>query len=272
MYARRFLLSIGMMLMCLGGRVEIATAQTPAPAPSCERPSVDARTVSAARPVTPPIAAQQHIAGEVIVQITLDENSKIVSAVIVKSPSSLLNNAALQAARESTFATAIRNCVPVGGSYNFVVFFGDPNAPRPGPPATMIAYFSGAWNCATADGSPSFLLFGLDATKSVLIETDASGNANGDLFTTSVYYSRIGNELHATRPSRPLAYGVSSGWSGNRLVFHYTSVPDPSAAETVTYDRIDADAFVRTSATPAVGAAVDPSVEHCQRIAPLAPR
>jgi len=99
---------------------------TPVPTPTpiaCAVPNADARTISAAEPETPAIAQQQGITGEVVVQVSLDENSHLVSASVVKSPSALLNKAAIDAAKQSTFKTRIANCKPVADTYNFIVDF-----------------------------------------------------------------------------------------------------------------------------------------------------
>jgi TonB family protein len=84
---------------------------------------VPATTINAAEPETPQIAQQQGITGVVIVQVSLDENSKLVSAQVVKTPSAILNNAALAAARQSTFKTRVANCKPVADTYLFQVEF-----------------------------------------------------------------------------------------------------------------------------------------------------
>jgi hypothetical protein len=55
--------------------------------------------------------------------VTLDENSKIVDAKVIRTPSSLLNKAALDATRQSVFKTRIANCKPVAESYNYIVEF-----------------------------------------------------------------------------------------------------------------------------------------------------
>jgi TonB family protein len=254
------------LLLCIGGRADRATAQSPSPAASCDRRFVDARTLKAARPIPPPLAVAHHIGGEVVVQITLDENSKIVAASIVRSPSALLNQAAVEAARGSTFATRIQNCVPVGGTYNFIVEFDDPNLAHPMPPVTMVTYFSGAWNCATADGSPSFRLFGINPSQRSLIETHTFRNATGEVLTTTVAYVQAGNELHATRGEAPDPFpGISTGWSGDRLTFRFAPGP-PVVPESVTYERTKPDAFVRTEI---VGPPGETSVEQCERIAPV---
>jgi outer membrane biosynthesis protein TonB len=106
----------------------VATPAPPTPSPTptpptCAVPNADARTISAAQPDTPAIAQQQGITGDVYVLVTLDENSKLVAEKVTKSPSSLLNAAALAAARQSTFKTRIVDCKPVADSYNFIVEF-----------------------------------------------------------------------------------------------------------------------------------------------------
>jgi TonB family protein len=99
---------------------------TPVPTPTplaCAVPNADARTLNAAQPETPPLAQQQGITGEVVVTVTLDADSHLTNAAIARSPSPLLNNAALQAARQSSFKTRIVACKPVADTYNFIVDF-----------------------------------------------------------------------------------------------------------------------------------------------------
>ena len=55
--------------------------------------------------------------------MSLDENSKLVSATIRKSPSAILNNAAINAAKASKYQTRIEDCKPVADSYRFLVEF-----------------------------------------------------------------------------------------------------------------------------------------------------
>ena len=103
-----------------------APPPTPQPTPTplaCAVPNADARTVNAAQPETPALAQQQGITGEVAVLVTLDENSRLVDAKVSRSPSPLLNQAALQAARQSSFKTRVVACKPVADSYNFIVDF-----------------------------------------------------------------------------------------------------------------------------------------------------
>ncbi|MGD0052624.1 MAG: energy transducer TonB [Vulcanimicrobiaceae bacterium] len=108
-----------------------AVAATPAPATpvptptplACARPNVPAGTVHTVEPDTPAMAQQQGISGTVQVQVSLDEHSKIIGLKIYSSPSSLLNPAALAAARQSTFQTEIKDCKPIAEDYLFSVEF-----------------------------------------------------------------------------------------------------------------------------------------------------
>jgi protein TonB len=112
-----------------------APPATPAPAPptatpkptptplACARPNVPATTIHAIEPDTPPMAAQQGISGVVQVKVALDENSHILGTSIYQSPSAILNSAALNAARNSTFQTEVRDCKPIAASYLFSVEF-----------------------------------------------------------------------------------------------------------------------------------------------------
>lgn len=100
---------------------------TPAPTPTplaCANPNVPAKTVNAVQAETPTLAQQQGISGEVTVLVSLDENSKLSTPPTVqKSPSVLLNKAAIDAARQSTYQTEIRNCKPIAATYRFIVEF-----------------------------------------------------------------------------------------------------------------------------------------------------
>ncbi len=91
--------------------------------PACAQPNVAAATVEPAVPETPPIAAQQGISGDVTVLVSLDEHSRVTGAHVISSPSSLLDDAALRAARDSTFRTEIRDCRPIAADYAFIVEF-----------------------------------------------------------------------------------------------------------------------------------------------------
>ena len=92
-------------------------------APPCDHPFEAARVVHAAEPDTPPMAQQQGILGEVRVGVALDAAGQVVTAAIRRSPSAILNNPALYAARRSTYQPAVVNCRAVPSAYEFVVSF-----------------------------------------------------------------------------------------------------------------------------------------------------
>jgi len=95
---------------------------TPTPL-SCLRPNVAATTLRTVSPETPAMAQQQGIAGVVQVVVSLDAQSRVVGTRIQSSPSALLNQAALGAARGSQFRTEVKNCEPVAADYIFSVDF-----------------------------------------------------------------------------------------------------------------------------------------------------
>jgi TonB family protein len=83
--------------------------------PSCNTPDRAAQVVNQVQPVTPPLAQQQGIGGDVVVRVTVDGSGAVVSTLVESSPSSVLNAAAQDAARRSTYQPGLLNCVP-GGS------------------------------------------------------------------------------------------------------------------------------------------------------------
>lgn len=105
-----------------------ATAAPPPPPPTptpkaCARPNIPPSTLRAVEPDMPAMAQQQGITGDVTVDVSLDEASHITGATVESSPSKILNNAALSAARQSTFQTEIKDCKPIAATYRFVVTF-----------------------------------------------------------------------------------------------------------------------------------------------------
>jgi TonB family protein len=93
------------------------------PGPYADHPNQPPRTIKAVEPDTPALAQQQGIGGLVQVEVTLDENGKVVNAVVLSSPSQVLNDAALIAARNSIFRPEIKNGRPIPGKYVFSVEF-----------------------------------------------------------------------------------------------------------------------------------------------------
>ena len=105
-------------------------ASTPAPTPvphastlACTRPDIPAATLRAAEPELPALAQQQGIHGEVDVVVWLDAASRVVEATVESSPSRVLVEPALAAARASVFRTETHNCAPIPARYLFRVDF-----------------------------------------------------------------------------------------------------------------------------------------------------
>jgi protein TonB len=95
----------------------------PTPRPQCAVPNKDATTTNPVQPDTPEMAKEQGITGTVEVEVDLDAAGKVLSAAVIKTPSSMLNAAALTAAKQSSYAPAVADCKPVPGQYKFVVEF-----------------------------------------------------------------------------------------------------------------------------------------------------
>lgn len=93
---------------------------TPA-APSCADPNADATVTNVATPDYPDSARDLQLGNvSVLVKVTLDARGALVGATIAQSSGNLaVDDAALRAARQSTYAPRIVNCVPSAGSYIF---------------------------------------------------------------------------------------------------------------------------------------------------------
>jgi TonB family protein len=99
-----------------------AYAATPVAAGDvCAQP---ATTIKSAPVEMPLFAGLYHLTGITDVQVDLDRDGNVLGTWVRKtSGASQLDNAALLAARNSTFRPEIRDCVPVGGSYLYIVDF-----------------------------------------------------------------------------------------------------------------------------------------------------
>jgi TonB family protein len=100
--------------------------QIPAPPTTCAQPDVHGTTLQAAQPYVPAEAAAQHVYGRVDVVVTLNDRSQVLWVSVLKSASPLLNDAALAAARDSTFRTQIVHCRPIAANFVFSVEFDKP--------------------------------------------------------------------------------------------------------------------------------------------------
>ncbi len=74
------------------------------------------------QPDTPPMALQQGILGDVVVRVTLDGSGAVTAAVVVRSANAVLNSAALNGARASTYQPGLQNCTP-GGTLDVTFHF-----------------------------------------------------------------------------------------------------------------------------------------------------
>jgi TonB family protein len=97
------------------------------PEPSlCAVHDLPAVTLHAVEPDTPYEAMNARITGTVHVLVSLDADSRVTDATIVKSPSVILNASSLAAARRSTYRTAIHDCKPVPTQYIFSIEYSSP--------------------------------------------------------------------------------------------------------------------------------------------------
>ncbi|MEO6991484.1 MAG: TonB family protein [Candidatus Baltobacteraceae bacterium] len=92
----------------------------PTPKPQCAVPNKEATMTNGVQPDTPEIAKQAGATGTVNVEVTLTAGGSVVSTSVYKSSgNSALDQAAIAAAKQSSFAPATKDCQPVGGSYLF---------------------------------------------------------------------------------------------------------------------------------------------------------
>ena len=91
---------------------------------ACTTPYAPAAVSNAVSPDLPAIAAGQHVTGITEVRIALDARGRLAEhAVLTSSGNRWIDRAALQAARQSTYRSEIRDCARVGGIYAFAVDF-----------------------------------------------------------------------------------------------------------------------------------------------------
>jgi protein TonB len=105
------------------------TAPPGTPKPACKTPFQDATVVQQAQPDYPDSARELGLGEvQVAVQVTIGPTGSLVDAKIAQSANNMaLDQAALAAARQSTYAPKIVNCQAVQGDYLFRVTF-DPNS------------------------------------------------------------------------------------------------------------------------------------------------
>jgi|SRR5579862_1079350 len=101
---------------------DLPGSPVPSPKPACSEPDVPAHTLEAVSPSAPDDAAG--VAGTAEVVVTLDAAGRVTDARIYRSTNDMrLDRAAVIAARQSTYAPALVDCLPTGGQYLFRVDF-----------------------------------------------------------------------------------------------------------------------------------------------------
>ena len=86
--------------------------------------AVDADFVRKGVPEYPELALEQHVEGQVTIRVTIGPDGRVEDATLVRSSGSkLLDDAALDAARTSTFRPPLVNGVPTARDYLIVYTF-----------------------------------------------------------------------------------------------------------------------------------------------------
>jgi protein TonB len=91
---------------------------------SCPAPDAPAAPIVAAVPEMPMIATSLNLSGTTYVQVDLEANGAILNTSVMKSSGTpILDRAALESVRASSFRPEVRSCVAVAGSYLMEVDF-----------------------------------------------------------------------------------------------------------------------------------------------------
>lgn len=96
----------------------------PAPPAGCTAQPVLTSVVRQANPIYPKAALDAKARGTVNVRVIMDDQSRVLWTEVIDSSSPLLTDAALQAARDSTYRTMTVNCAPIPSEEKFTVSFG----------------------------------------------------------------------------------------------------------------------------------------------------
>ncbi len=100
-------------------------APTTAPAPKCAIPMRDAVATNKVPPDYPELAREQNLGVvTVLVKVTVGASGALSAATIQQSSgNSSIDNAAIAAAKASSYSPKIENCLPVSGDYGFTAEF-----------------------------------------------------------------------------------------------------------------------------------------------------
>jgi periplasmic protein TonB len=104
--------------------VAATAAATAPPAPAGPVTATDADFIRRVQPEYPELAQQENIQGDVTIRITIGPQGQVMTATISSSSGNpLLDNAALKAARDSTFKPPMVNGVPTQRDYLIIYTF-----------------------------------------------------------------------------------------------------------------------------------------------------
>ena len=97
------------------------TAPPGTPKPSCANPNVEATVTNPVQPEYPESAKEIGLGAVTVqVEVTVGPSGNLVGAKIYKSSSNMaIDQAALRAARESTYSPKLIDCAPSQGDYLF---------------------------------------------------------------------------------------------------------------------------------------------------------
>jgi len=87
--------------------------------PTCPRPNVPAHVTHVGELSYPADATATRAQGIVAVRVVLDDRSRVLWTDILSSASPAFNDAAMQAARDTTYQTEVRGCRPIAALYAF---------------------------------------------------------------------------------------------------------------------------------------------------------
>lgn len=104
-----------------GGTGNATSAPAETPKPACANPNVEATVTNPVQPDYPESARDLGLgAVSVEIEVTVGPSGNLVSATVYKSASNMaIDQAALRAARQSTYSPKLINCQPTTGNYLF---------------------------------------------------------------------------------------------------------------------------------------------------------
>jgi len=107
-----------------GGAIGQPQLPTGLPGPACSDPNAEAKTLVAVAPDATSSAYDTGANVTALIKVDLDATGRVTGVSVYRSSGTLeLDRAALEAARESTYAPELRDCQAVPGSYLFKVEF-----------------------------------------------------------------------------------------------------------------------------------------------------